>query len=313
MTKLIGFIFLTSLANSHGRLTEYIEKEPRTSWLEQDTAEYWDLPESWYWGDVNGTNFLTKNLNQHIPQYCGSCWAHGALSSLGDRVKIARNASQPDINLPVQFLLNCGKAGSCLGGSHYAAYKYIKEVGGIPFDTCLVYEACSSDSIQEVCKNRNFSCIPRNICRTCFSANGCIGVDPYPNVTISDYYALRGYKNMMIDIYNRGPIACTMNSGPIVDYKGGILDIPESSKKLDHVISVVGWGYDKSSQKKYWIVRNSWGEFWGELGFFRLVLGYNQLGIESSCAAAIPESWTNHNKPCDLDGNNCQAPTNFYD
>ena len=104
-----------------------------------------------------------------------------------------------------------------------------------------------------------------------------------------------------------------MNSGPIVDYKGGILDIPESSKKLDHVISVVGWGYDKSSQKKYWIVRNSWGEFWGELGFFRLVLGYNQLGIESSCAAAIPESWTNHNKPCDLDGNNCQAPTNFYD
>ena len=27
-----------------------------------------DLPEAFTWGDVNGTSFLTKALNQHIPQ-----------------------------------------------------------------------------------------------------------------------------------------------------------------------------------------------------------------------------------------------------
>ena len=27
-----------------------------------------DLPESWYWGDINGTSYLTKSLNQHLPQ-----------------------------------------------------------------------------------------------------------------------------------------------------------------------------------------------------------------------------------------------------
>jgi len=45
---------------------------------------------------------------QHLPQYCGSCWAHGALSSLADRIKIARLGQGDDINLAIQFILNCG-------------------------------------------------------------------------------------------------------------------------------------------------------------------------------------------------------------
>ena len=45
-----------------------------------------DLPATFSWDDVNGTNYLTKSLNQHIPQWCGSCWAHGALSSLAEYV-----------------------------------------------------------------------------------------------------------------------------------------------------------------------------------------------------------------------------------
>lgn len=43
---------------------------------------------------------------------------------------------------------------------------------------------------------------------------------------------------------------------------------------------------------RYWAVRNSWGEYWGEGGWFRIKRGENQLQLESQCSWAVPGSWT---------------------
>lgn len=55
---------------------------------------------------------------------------HVSLQSLADRIKIARKGKGVDINLSVQYILNCGgnMAGSCHGGSHSGVYQMIKTV-----------------------------------------------------------------------------------------------------------------------------------------------------------------------------------------
>merc|ERR1712167_386382 len=47
-----------------------------------ETLDAMNLPSAFSWSDQDGKSPVTKNLNQHIPQYCGSCWAHGAGSAL---------------------------------------------------------------------------------------------------------------------------------------------------------------------------------------------------------------------------------------
>jgi hypothetical protein len=131
-----------------------------------------DLPDNFSWQNVKGKSYLTKMLNQHIPQYCGSCWAHGALSALADRIKIARGEEDdgPEINLSIQYVLNCGTdvAGSCHGGTATGVYDFIKNVvKNIPYDTCQPYIACSHESKEGFCPHVDTKCSKVNTCRTC--------------------------------------------------------------------------------------------------------------------------------------------------
>ena len=272
------------------------------------------LPESFSWADVDGKSYLTHSLNQHLPQYCGSCWAHGALSSLADRIKIARGGEGDDINLSIQYILNCGTevAGSCYGGYHTAVFEFIHDTGYVPYDTCMPYMACSDDSDEGFCSHVDTTCKKENICRTCdtFAGMGgsCVEIDYFPNATIAEYGTTdNDVHAIKSEIYARGPVAAAINAIPIVDYKGGIFTDTSYSQDTDHVISIVGWGKDAETGVEYWIIRNSWGVYWGEMGYVRVETGKNLLGIEGEVAWATPGSFTVNNFPCSEDGKNCNS------
>lgn len=294
-------------------------KESFTLPLPHEYIDPRDLPDEFTWGDYGGVSYLTHTLNQHIPQYCGSCWAHGALSSLADRIKISRKAKGPDINLSIQFILNCGGgvAGSCHGGYHAGVYQFIKDTGYVPFLTCMPYLACSSESTEGFCSKVDTTCSKVNTCRTCdtFAGMGgkCSEIDYFPNATIAEYGVIhRDVDKIKTEIYARGPVAATVNAIPIQNYKGGIFSDESHSTQADHIVAIVGWGLDEGTGAQYWIVRNSWGDYWGEMGFFRIKIGKNLLGIEDNIAWATPASWTTSNFPCSEDGKNCGGGVETY-
>merc|ERR1719181_1287171 len=207
--------------------------------LPQDIMPTSALPANFSWCNKDGVNYCTMSRNQHIPQYCGSCWAHGSVSALGDRVKIMRGAKGIDINLAVQHILNCGNVGSCHGGSVDGPYQWLHGISqktgtGIAYETENPYVACS--------------------CSTFPPRGKCVGLGKYPNATIKEYGSISGATAMAKEIYARGPISCGIDAGPILEYTGGI--VSDAGEGVDHVISVVGWGNDPT-EGQYWIVRNS--------------------------------------------------------
>merc|ERR1712139_106086 len=160
--------------------------------------------------------------------------------------------------------------------------------------TSQPYQACSSESQEGICPGNDWSCTPKNVAVTCGTFGvECVGLSHYPNATISEYGSISGSAAMQKEIFSRGPVACTIDANPLRDYTGGI--ITTQGQGVDHVISVVGWGTD-AKEGLYWIVRNSWGEYWGEQGYVRVKKGAlmidSKAPLIAGCAWAVPGEFT---------------------
>ncbi|KAI6207690.1 Cathepsin X [Aphelenchoides besseyi] len=267
---------------------KYPEYKPRQ--YDANDYEFDSLPQSWDWRNVNGTSYVSITRNQHIPVYCGSCWAMGSTSALADRFNIARKNRWPQIFLSVQEVIDCADAGSCQGGDALPVYQYAHEVGLVD-ETWLETENATNRTNAEPVGQTAVRGTRPFLCRS----TAIFSISNYTLYKVGQFGIVRGCDRMKAEIYHNGPIACGVSATAKFDrYSGGIYQ-EDTNEEINHIISVAGWGYDKESDTEYWIGRNSWGQPWGESGWFRIVTSqyrssgskYN-LKIEEECAFADP-------------------------
>ena len=317
-----------------------------------------DVPDSMDWRAVGGISFVTADVNQHIPgckdltccmlarfathrcgahhapQFsfhadCGSCWIHGTIAALNDRIKIARRAAFPDVMLSRQALMNCVQVNSseappgCNGGDAWMIHRHLKS-NRVGDETCQPYEA------------KNGVCDPFGTCRNCLPhgmegnpvGKDCWAMPSFITYGVSEFGQVSGERAMQKEILARGmciasddpprprtrplshaslttvamlagPIVCSLAADErfmfeyaavVAAHDGVYVDRrPKTADDVDHDVEVAGWGVTESGTK-YWIVRNSWGSYWGQHGWFQILRGENMLFIESDCDWAVPTS-----------------------
>jgi len=289
------------------------------------------LPQDFTWANHEGVNYLNNQRNQHIPKYCGSCWAFASTSTLADRWNVAQKKADPHsafkpVELSVQNLISCGNdvvgCGTCEGGDDGAVFQYANQKG-IPHESCSNYMAentVCTDS--EIGFDQSSNKEARPHCYNCDEKQRCWNIPQFKRLYSSEPYTIKGEENMMRDIMDYGPISCGIQATDKMEHGYGEHCLqapkagrpialkgiscmtgtfkesqPETDSRINHVVSVVGWGTD-AKNNQYWTIRNSWGTEWGEDGFMNIVRDSNKgpLGtgnnlLETQCGAAIPTKY----------------------
>ncbi len=89
----------------------------------------------------------------------------------------------------------------------------------------------------------------------------------------------------------RQPVVASLNAtlNKFKDYSSGVFDsgtgiLGGCKPNPTHWVTIVGFGYDSSSKKKYWKLKNSWGTKWGVAGYMSIVRsgdGAGECGIQN--------------------------------
>ncbi|XP_021506129.1 procathepsin L-like [Meriones unguiculatus] len=199
-----------------------------------------DVPKSVDWRDHG---YVTPVKNQGR---CGACWAFSAVGSLEGQMFRKTGKLVP---LSEQNLVDCswsyGNQG-CNGGLMNLAFQYVIENKGLDTMVFYPYEA----------------------------QNGPCRYDPeYSAANVTNYVKIPLSEDaLMTAVATVGPISVGINSQhhSFRFYKGGMYYEPNcSSTSLDHAVLVVGYG-EESDGRKYWLVKNSWGENWGLNGYIKM-------------------------------------------
>ena len=243
-----------------------------------DEIDTLKLPLNWDWRNVGGVNFVPPTNQQGN---CGSCYVFATIEGLETQLRIL-TLNKDKTLFSKQYTLSCSPfTEGCHGGYPILVAKFAKEFDLIS-EECFPYKENDTD-----CSRRCDNSKSRR--KYSVSKYGYIG----------GYYGAATEELMMKEIRAHGPIPGNLNppwnfsyyrSGVYMFYNkvaknnGKISKISMADQDVDwlqveHSTLIVGWGEENGI--KYWICLNTWGESFGEGGFFKILRGENECNIET--------------------------------
>lgn len=190
-------------------------------------------------------------------QQCGSCWAFSAIGAIESAVAIQKGTLY---DLSEQQLVDCsssyGNAG-CNGGLMDDAFKYSEHTG--------------------LCQTKEYPYHAHD--ESCHRCQGIVQLRGFTDIQV------RNETELLLAVL-RQPVSVAIEADQMgfQFYSSGVFD-GECGTQLDHGVIVVGYGTENGLD--YWLIRNSWGERWGDGGYIKITRGKNQCGV--ALAASYPE------------------------
>ncbi|CAL9706132.1 unnamed protein product [Knipowitschia caucasica] len=186
---------------------------------------------------------------------CGSCWAFSSAGALEGQ--LAKQTGQIQ-DLSPQNLVDCVTENSGCGGGYMTnAFRYVDQNEGIDSEESYPYvgeeQPCRYNSSGMAAQCKGFKEIP-----------------------VGNEHALA------VAVWKVGPVSVGIDAtlSSFQFYQKGVYYDPACDKEdINHAVLAVGFGVTVKG-KKYWIVKNSWGEDWGNKGYILMARNRdNMCGI----------------------------------
>ena len=214
---------------------------------------------SFDWHDVGGDNWMTGVRDQGG---CGSCFTFGAIGAMEGQYKVATGNPWIDVDLSEQSVISCISFGSCDSGGTAEEVSIRLQNEGATDEACYPYLA-DDGTCDDLCADWED--------RRSFIDGWHMSVLPWSDDDIK------------AQLVHTPMIAQMQVYTDFYGYKNGVYSRGDSATADGwHVVALVGWDDADNS----WIARNSWGDDWGNDGYFKISRDTDcNLMLQGACFA----------------------------